>query len=72
MCSREFLTHKVTEIEKKTSAKEHERERHDFDPTMFNENRFGKRRPDGIVINKNYQTLNIPEFKWSSERNEDF
>jgi len=29
-------------------------------------------RPDGIVINKNHQTLCILEFKLSSDRSEDF
>jgi len=29
-------------------------------------------RPDGIVINKNHRTLYIREFKWSSDRNENF
>jgi len=53
-------------------VKEHERERHDFDPTMFYENRFWNQRPDGIVIKKNYRTLCILEFKLSSDRNEDF
>jgi len=32
------LTEKAVEIEKTISVKEHERERHDFDPTMFYEN----------------------------------
>jgi len=54
------------------SVKEHERERYDVDPTMFYENRFWNRRPDGIVINKNDRTLYILEFKRSSDRNEDF
>ena len=30
------------------------------------------RRPDGIVIQKNHRTLNILEFKRSSDRNKDF
>jgi len=50
----------------------HERERYDFDPTMFYENRFWNRRPDGIVINKYHRTLYILEFKRSSDRNDDF
>ena len=54
------------------SVKEHERERYDFDPTMFHENRFWNRRPDGIVINKNHRTLYILEFKRSSHRNKNF
>ena len=33
---------------------------------------FWNRRPDGIVINKNHQTLYILECKRSSDRNEDF
>jgi len=53
-------------------VKEHERERCDFDPTMFYENRFWNRRPDGIVINKNHRTLYILEFKRSSDRNKDY
>jgi len=53
-------------------VKEHERELYDFDTTMFYENRFLNRRPDGIVINKNHQTLYILEFKRSSDRNKDF
>jgi len=52
--------------------KEHGRELYDFDPTMFYENRFWNRRPDGIVINKNHRTLYILECKQSSDRNEDF
>ena len=51
---------------------EHKRARYDFDPTMFYENRFGNRRPDGIVINKDHLTLHILEFKQSSDRNRDF
>jgi len=39
---------------------------------MFYENRFWNWRPDGIVINKNHQTLYILEFKGSSDKNEDF
>jgi len=48
ICSRELLTDKAAEIEKTISVKEHERERHDFDPTLFYENRFWNRRPDCI------------------------
>jgi len=54
------------------TVKEHESERHDFDPTMFYEDRFWNWRPDGIVINKNHRTLYILEFKRSSDRNENF
>jgi len=53
-------------------VKEHERERYDFDPTMFYENRLWNQRPDGIVIIKYHRTLYILEFKRSSDRNEDF
>jgi len=53
-------------------VKEHERERYDFDLTMFYEHRFWNRRPDSIVINKNHGALYILEFKRSSDRNEDF
>ena len=52
ICSRESLTEKAANIEKTIVVKEHERARYDFDPTMFYENRFWNRRPDGIVINK--------------------
>jgi len=48
-------------LKKTISVKEHERERYDFDPTMFYENRFWNRRPDGIVLNKNHWTLYILE-----------
>ena len=54
------------------TAAHDERARYDFDPTMFYENRFWKRRPDGIVINKNHRTLYILVFKRSSDRNKDF
>ena len=63
ICSRESLTEKAAEIEKTISVKDHDRERYDFDPTMFNENRFWNRRPEGIVINKNHRALCILEFK---------
>ena len=69
--SRELLTEKAANIENPISVKEHERERYDC-PTMFYENRFWNRRPDGIVINKNHRTLYILEFKWSSDRDKDF
>ena len=59
-------------MKKIISLKEPERERYDFDPTMVYENRFWNRRPDGIVIDKNHQTLYILEFTQSSDRNEDF
>jgi len=72
ICSRESLTEKAANIENTIVVKEHERARYDFDPTMFNENRFWNRRPDGIVINKYHQTLYILEFKWSFDRNKDF
>jgi len=53
-CSREssVLTEKAADIDKTIAVKEHERARYDFDPTMFHENCFWNRRPDGIVINK--------------------
>ena len=51
------LTEKAADIEKMIVVKEHERARYDFDPTMFYENRFWNRRPDGIVINKYHRTL---------------
>jgi len=54
------------------SVKVPERKHHDFDPTMFYENRFWNRRPDGIVINQNYRTLYTLEFGRSSKRNEDY
>ena len=55
ICSRESLTEKAAQIEKNISVKEHERKRHDLDPTMFYENCFWNQMPDGIVINKNEQ-----------------
>ena len=69
------LMKKAADIEKTIVVKEHERARYDFDLTMFYENRFWNRRPDGIVINKYHRTLNIREFKRSSDRlvgNKDF
>jgi len=72
ICRRESLTEKAAEIEKTIVMKEYERERYDFDPTMFYENRFWNRRPGGIVIKKKHQTPYIVEFKRSSDRNEDF
>ena len=71
ICRRESLMEKAAEIEKMIAMKANERERYDFDPTMFYENRFWNQRPDGIVV-KNHRTLYILEFKWSSDRNEDF
>jgi len=71
ICSREMLTEKAAEIKKKISVKEQERERYDFDPTMFYEI-FWNRRPDGMVINKYHRTLYILQFKRSFDRNEDF
>jgi len=59
ICSRESLTEKAADIEKTISVKERQRERYDFDPITFYENRFCNRRPEGIVINKNHQTLYI-------------
>jgi hypothetical protein len=35
ICRQESLTEKAVEIKKTISVKEHERERHDFDPPMF-------------------------------------
>jgi len=72
ICRRESLTEKAADIEKTISVKEHESACYDVDPTMFYENRFWNRRPDGIVINKYHQTLYILEFKWSSDGNKDF
>jgi len=46
ICSRESL--KAADDEKTICVKKHERERYDFDPRMFYENRFWNRRPDGI------------------------
>ena len=63
---------KGVDIEKTIAVKEHERERYDFDPTIFYENRFWNQRPDGIVINKYHRTLYIQEFKRSSDRNKNF
>jgi len=57
VCRRESMVEKTAEIEKMISVKEHERECHNLYPTMFYENRFWSRRPDGIVINKNHRTL---------------
>ena len=70
--SRELLTEKAAEIEKIVAVKEQGRERYHFDPTMFYENRFWNRRPDGIVINKYHRILYILEFKGLSDRNKDF
>ena len=61
ICSRESLMEKAADIGKTFVVKEHERARYDFDPTMFYENRFWNRRPDGIVINKYHRTLYILE-----------
>jgi len=41
ICSRVSLTEKAAEVAKTISVKEHERRRHDFDPTMFIKNVFG-------------------------------
>ena len=60
---------KGAEIEKNISVKKHEKERHDFNPTTFHENRFW---PDCLVIFKNHRKLYIKEFKRTSDRNEDF
>jgi len=72
ICRQESLTENAVEIENRISVQEHERERNDFDPTMFYKNRLWNQRPDGIVINKNHRTLYILEFKRSSDRSEDF
>jgi len=48
----DILTEKRVDIEKTIAVKEHKRERYDFDPTMFYENRCWNRRPDGMMINK--------------------
>jgi len=72
ICSRESLTEKAADIEKTMAVRQHERERYDFNPTTFCENRFWNQRPDGIVINKYHQTLYILEFKRSFNRNKDF
>jgi len=69
---RESFKAEAADVGKTNSVKEHAKERYDFNPTMLYENRFWNRRPDGIVINKNYQKLCILEFKRSSDRNEDF
>jgi len=72
ICSTQSLTEKAAKFEKTISLKKYERERHDFDSTIFDENRFWNWRPDGIVINENHTTLYILEFKRSSDTNEDF
>jgi len=72
ICSRELLTGKAADIEKTIPLQVYEKERYDFDLTMFYENRFWNQRPDGIVINKNHRTLYILEFKQSSDRDVDF
>jgi len=72
ICSRESLTEKAADIEKTIVVKDHERARYDVDPTMFDENRFWNRRPDGILIKKYRRTLYILDFKRSSDRNKDF
>jgi len=41
ICSRKSLTVKAAEIQKTMSLKEHVREHHDFDPTMFYDFFFG-------------------------------
>ena len=66
------MTKKAADIEKTISVKEHERERYDFDPTMFYENRFWNRRPDDIEINKNHRILYNLDFKQSFDRKEDY
>ena len=66
------MTEKSADNEKTITAKEHEREHHEFDPTVFYENRFWNRRPDGIVINKNHRTVYILGFNQSSDRNKYF
>jgi len=52
ICSRELLTKRQQTLKKTITVKKHERERYDFDPTMFYDNRFWNRRPDGIVITR--------------------
>ena len=71
-CSRELLTEKAAHTGKTISVKEHERKRHDFDPTMCYGNCFWNRRPDGMVINKNHRTPYILDFKRLFDKNEDF
>jgi len=53
-------------------VKEHEREHHDFDPTMLYENCFLNQRLDGVVNNTNHRILNTLGFKRSSDRDEGF
>jgi len=72
ICRRELLTEKAADIDTTIAGKKHERKRYDFDRTMFYENCFWNRRPDGIVINKNHRALYIVKFKRSSDRNKDF
>ena len=60
-CSKELLQRIADGKGFIIAVKEHERERYDFDPTMFYENCFWNRRPDGIVINKYHRTLYILE-----------
>jgi len=67
-----LLTGKAADIEKTIAVKGHEREHYDFDPTMFYENLFWNRRPDGIVIDKNHRTLYVLDFKRSFDRKKKF
>jgi len=60
ICSRELLTEKVADIEKTIAVKKHERERYDLDPTMFYENRFWNRRPDGMAYSSLTAHLMLP------------
>jgi len=47
ICSTKSLMEKAADIEKTIVVKEHERAHYDFDPTIFYENHFWNRRPDG-------------------------
>jgi len=50
ICSRESRTENAAEIEKTISAKEHEKERHDFDPTTLYKIVFGMVTKDSLKL----------------------
>ena len=62
ICRRELLTEKVADIDTTIAVKKHKRKRYDFDKTMFYENRFWNRRPDGIVIKKSSNMMMMIAF----------
>ena len=72
LCSKQQVSEKAKEVEKKLPVLKHQQARWKSNPESFFVNRFWGLRQDGVAVDIKKKKVFVLEFKWSTDRVERF